>query len=149
MIVAEDSFNDDLQYLAVHSVCPNISSLMRALMVQIDESVDAQRCLVEWRGENKNPFFTVSAIDCFQNQGLNVYRLRPLGNILRRYRVIYAYDNEYDNFHLLAVVEKPPENENGVVAHNRVYNYEPDHFITHRIIHEYDDVFCFPRIGGG
>lgn len=127
-------------YLAENSVHKDIASLMHALIVQIDESEDAQWCLTKWKGDNDNPFFNVRAINFLQQQGYNVYRLRPLGNRLSRYRVIYAYDNEYDDFHLLAVVEKPPEDEAGFVVHERVYNYEQNHEITRRICEEYDAI---------
>lgn len=145
MLCEGDSYQSDLEYLVEHSVHKDIATLIHAFIVQVDESNDAKWCLTQWKGENDNPFFNVRAINTLQSQGFNIYRVRPLGSRLSRYRILYAYDSEYDDFYLLAVVEKPPENEVGTVTHDRVYNYEHDHAITKRICEEYDAT-GIPRI---
>lgn len=140
MIYTGDFYLEDLQYLAEHSSNKHIEAFMQVFLGQIEESKDAIWCLSEWKEENKNPFFNVRAINHLQQQGYNLYRLRPLGSSnLNRYRVIYAYDNEYDDFYLLAVVEKPPKEETGKTVHDRIYNYEEDHAIIKRVCEEYDD----------
>jgi hypothetical protein len=141
VIYPGDYYEDDLEYLAQHSENKNVKIFIEAFIAEIAESQGATWCLMQWKGDNKNPFFNVSAINHLQNKGYNLYRLRPLGSShINRYRVIYAYDNQYDSFYLLAVVEKPPEHEKGNIVHDRIYNYEEDHAIIKRVCDEYDEL---------
>lgn len=139
MIVPDESYDSDLHYLAP-ILAPNVVNEIKSFVIQIDET--CEHILARWKDQNNKPFFNVKALDCFQNEGYNIYRLRPLGTRLTRYRIVYAYDNEYDDFYLLAVTEKPLEiSENKLLSnlmHNRIYNYEPDHHITKRIKDDYD-----------
>ncbi|NOT15454.1 MAG: hypothetical protein HOP21_07750 [Methylotenera sp.] len=147
MIFPGEFYLADLEYLKENSSNKNVDMVIQALMVQIAESEDATWCLTQWKNDNKNPFFNVSAISYLQQQGYNIYRLRPLGSSkLNRYRVIYAFDSEYEDFYLLAVVEKAPENETEIIVHDRIYKYEHDHHIIKRVCKEYD-AFGIPRNG--
>lgn len=139
MIFPDDSYDSDLVYLAP-ILAPDVISEIKSFVTQIDET--CEHILARWKDQNDNPFFNVRALVNFQNEGYNIYRLRPLGTRLTRYRIIHAYDNEHDDFYLLALTEKPlehPENESSSnIEHNRIYNYEPNHYISTRIKDDYD-----------
>jgi len=88
-------------------------------------------------GEWYTPYFNVKAIESLHDQGYNIYRIRPLGTQSSRYRILYAYDAEYDEFYLLAIVGKAPTIPSlGSGIYN--FNYEPTHPVTIRICQEYD-----------
>ena len=141
MIYSGDYYEDDLKYLAEHSSNKDIKVFIEAFIAEVEESQSAELCLMQWKADCVNPFFNVRAINHLQKKGYNLYRLRPLGsNKINRFRIIYAYDNEYDDFYLLAVVEKLSENQKGITVHDRIYNYEEAHAIIERVCDEYDEL---------
>ena len=68
-----------------------------------------------------------------------MYRIRPLKGRLSKYRILYAYDSQENEIHLLAVVVKRlvllPEGTDP----RDFFNYEPNHAISVRIRNEYEN----------
>ena len=74
-----------------------------------------------------------------QDRGFNMYRIRPLQG-LGQYRILYAFDVEYDDFYALAIVRKRPEVLPAGVGPWDYYNYERNHPISTRVLDEYDRI---------
>lgn len=129
---------------ALKGICPPSDvDLLWAFLDEVAGSADAVWKLPRWTAEHSSPYFNVRAIDCLQDARYNVYRLRPLAGRLQQFRVIYAFHNTADEFHLLAAVRKlhvPP-----VPPTSHDYDYQPQHPITQRICAEYDSR-GFPRL---
>lgn len=126
---------DDLSRLSEAGL-ENDVALITTFLDQIEDSEEAQWSLTEYKGEHPDPLFNVRAIDFLQRRGYNVYRIRPLRRI-SSYRIIYAYDNELDEIHILAYTrKKPPDSPRGIDPER--YDYEPDHPLSQRICDEYD-----------
>lgn len=119
--------------------------LIDAFLTQIAESEDAMWELTKWPGENANPFFNVKGVQMLQQQGYNIYRIRPLTRRLSKYRILYAYDAQHDDFYVLAIVMKRPAVLPPESLPNDFYNYENLHPITLRICDEYGTL-KLPRI---
>jgi hypothetical protein len=82
-------------------------------------------------------WFNCKAVECFLDAGYNVSRMRPLQGRLRKYRILYAYEKDRNELHLLAVVLKRPDPA-PQISNPRHYDYEPNHPISKRIRNEYD-----------
>lgn len=122
--------------------------MLEALLNEVAESDDAMWKLCHRHDDHHTPFFNCRAIECFQDDGYNLYRLRPLTPSLSQFRVIYAYDPRRDDFHLLAAVLKLPAVVLPDTPQWTFYGYEPEHPTSHRIRAEYDgDGNRFARIG--
>lgn len=74
----------------------------------------------------------------------NMYRMRPTA-VVPVYRMLYAFDPQYEEFHVLAVVRKLPKTAPGY-DQSKHYDYEPNHHISVRVLSEYDDI-GIPLIG--
>jgi hypothetical protein len=118
--------------------------LLTALFEHIGELEDSARVLTQWPGYNANPAFNTKGFTHWQNRGYNLYRLRPLTQQLWEYRVLYAYDAEYEDIYVLAVVIKRPNAVPANASAGDYYNYENDHLITKRVCDDYDS-FGIPR----
>lgn len=130
---------EDLQGLRSDPVTGNDVDLLNAFMDQVAESPEVLWKLAKWKEQHWSPYLNCSAIDCFQMQGYNVYRLRPLSKRLSKYRILYAYNAPMHEFHFLAVVVKRLEPSPIGSDPDYFYNYEPNHPISVRIRTEYDD----------
>lgn len=129
----DQSFLADLQALPQED-----ADLLREFVAELDVSERAKQILFSRDDEYYDPAFTVKAIRCFNDAGFNVSRIRPRIPRISFYRIIFAIDNEYGDFYLLAVVKKTREYLNGTTDDG--YDYEPDHEITTRIRSDYDDL---------
>lgn len=132
---------DDLDLIAEDS--PEDADLLEAFLDQIDESQEALWALTRRRSEHPDPLFNERAIECFHDNGYNVYRIRPL-RLLHQYRIIYAFDAPNDAFYVLAISRKKLHDAPRAIDPKR-YNYEPDHPLSHRIRDEYDEL-GIPRL---
>jgi hypothetical protein len=119
------------------------ADLISVFLDEIDVSDRAKQTMLNRNDEYFDPAFTVRSIDCFNQSGYNVSRIRPRIPRIGFYRIIFAIDNEYDDFYLLGVVKKTNEYMQGLTEDG--YNYEPDHWITRRILADYADL-GIPRI---
>lgn len=142
-----DHLATDLDNLRSDPSILDDADLIDAFLDQLAESEDALWSLVKWKGSHHNPYFNCSAIDCFQNEGYNVYRIRPQDGRLNKYRIIYAFDGVHNDFYLLAIVIKSPTTLQSGPKSDIHYNYEPSHPITRRVKSEYDRL-GLPRLNG-
>lgn len=134
-----DYIRDDLDALRRNPATARHADMLDAFLSEVAGSEEALWELKEWSVERTfpDPIFNVKALVELQNEGYNLYRLRPL-RALRGYRVIYAYDPAAnDSFYALAIVRKAPP---GAEMTDDYYNYERNHPITERVIKEYDDL---------
>lgn len=140
-----DHVEDDLARLSARTDSGHDADMIDAFLTQLAESNDALWTLTKWSADFHNPYFNCKAISCFQTAGYNIYRIRPLGGRISRYRILYAYDSKHDDFYILAVTIKKPQ----VLPHNAdlnaYYDYEPDHILTERAKSEYDRL-QLPRV---
>ena len=113
------------------------------LLIDIDESPDILWTLSAREQQNSDPHFNVKTVDSLQAKGFNVSRLRPLSRRLKDFRVIYAFDAEYEDFYVLAIVRKLQAVLN--IENKESFNYEPNHPITKRVCELYDAI-NIPRI---
>jgi hypothetical protein len=134
-----DFLEKDLDKLRADPSTADDVDLLDAFLDEVAESVDAIWKLTKWKADHWPPHLNCCAIACFQNDGYNVYRIRPLTKRLSRYRILYAYDNKDEELHFLAVVVKKPENLPAGVDPIDFYNYEPNHPISIRVRSEYDN----------
>lgn len=132
-----DHLNDDLNILRNNPATKRDVALLTAFLDEVASSEDARWQLLRRSAENfVSPYFNCRAIECFQDDGFNLYRLRPLRSRLQKYRIIYAFDTTDASLHLLAVVvavkdlNPPPPPE----LH---YDYAKNHHISQRIRDEY------------
>lgn len=127
-----DSYEADLSDLD-----DDIQDLLIAFLSELNDSEHARNRLFHSDGFNNDPRFNVKAVTCFNDAGYNISRLRPLNPAaLRDYRIIYAIDNENDDFYLMAIVTKTEDYLNGLNEDG--YDYEPNHSISQRIRADYD-----------
>lgn len=119
--------------------------LIDAFLTGVSTSDDAIRELTKWPGENANPFFNAKGVQTLQQQGYNIYRIRPLSRRLRKYRILFAYDKQHDDFYVLAIAMKRPAALSPENLPDDFYNYEHNHPITKRICRECD-ILKIPRI---
>jgi hypothetical protein len=129
----QPGFLEDLQ-----TINQDDADLIREFIAEIDVDERAKNTLFKRNDEYYHPAFTVRAIDCFLQRGINVSRVRPCIGRLVIYRIIFALDNEYEDFYLLALVKKTREYLTG--KSNDGYNYEPKHWITERILLDYEEL---------
>src|ERR1700761_7218517 len=124
------------------------AALLLAFLEELGNREDALWQLVHHQAERTypSPTFNSKMIEWMLADGFNIGRIRPMP-ALRNYRILYGYDNEYDDVYSFAVVEKAPQ---GLPAPDyvRYYNYERDHPVGGRVIDEYDDR-RIPRVHGG
>ena len=132
-----DYFDEDLAGLPEQD-------LINAFLDEIQGSIDARWQMTKRIGEWYTPHFNVKTVDSLQAKGYNIYRIRPLSPRLSKYRILYGYDAEFDQFYLLAVAIKKPQNA-ASTSNPYYYNYEPTHRITLRICAEYDNL-RLPRL---
>ena len=102
-----------------------------ALLAELDENELVLDRLCEWHySQTEDPAFDCRAISSFQSAGYNMYRLKfwPLEWAGKKYRVLYAYDNEYNEYRVLAIVKRSE------------YDYQGNHAITKKVMGEYDDI---------
>ncbi|CAG9177810.1 hypothetical protein LMG32289_03914 [Cupriavidus pampae] len=136
-----DNVQEDLDRIRQVSLADG--DLLDVFLTQIAESREAIWSLSQRAGEHPDPLFSVKVIECFQQRGFNVSRIRPL-RLLSQYRVIVAFDAQNDDFYVLAVVRKKPHDAPAAIDPDS-YDYEPDHPLSHRVCDEYDDL-GIPRI---
>lgn len=135
-----DFLEEDLQKIANEPTTALDVDLMYAFLDELSSSEDAKWKLLKWSESNdQSPYFNCKAISCFHDDGFNLYRIRPLRSRLNKYRIIYAYDAEFDQIHLLAIViavkesfSPPPEDIH--------YDYSKIHEISKRIRCEYESI---------
>jgi hypothetical protein len=123
------------------------ADLLLAFLEELGCREDALWQLVRHRAERTypSPTFNSRLIEWMLADRYNIGRIRPLP-ALSRYRILYGYDNEYDDIYSLAVVEKPPHGLQ-VPDYTRYYNYERDHPVSTRVIDEYINR-QLPKIAG-
>lgn len=131
--------DDDLEKLRANPVTSTDADLLNAFMDQIAGSEEVLWKLLRWKDDHGSPHFNCRAIDCFQNDGYNIYRIRPLTRKLSKYRILYAYNTQANEFHFLAVVVKQIASIAVDAEPGDFYNYEFNHSISIRIRSEYDD----------
>lgn len=122
----------------------NDAYLLEAFIERIAGLDDLSPILRQWPGEHVDPSFNTKGFSEQQRAGYNLYRLRPLTRRLWEYRILYAYDSEYEDIYILAVVIKRPEHLPAQSSERDFYNYEHDHPITQRIRNDYER-YNFPR----
>ena len=136
-----DHLESDLSFIRENSNNAsgvNDADLLDAFLTQISENEELCWKLVKWESENNTPpFFNCKAINCFQEKGYNVYRLRPTTSLLKKYRIIYALNAQDNEIHYLAIAVKRPDRITNATD-PYYYDYEPDHPISKRIFNEYD-----------
>ena len=132
-----DHIDEDLDRIRADTHYASDADLISVFLNELDESENAKWKLCRWKDESSSPWFNCQAVVCFHDSGLNIYRIRPLSSRLSRYRIIYAYDSECDDFYLLAVVVKVPHEQQENYDLEKFYNYEPHHPISTRVVSEY------------
>lgn len=103
------------------------------------DSDEALWTLTKRKDSYHSPYFNQSEIVWMQRAGYNLYRIRPLFKKLQPYRILYAYNGQKDEIHLLALVIKKPDSLPAHLTNGEYYDYEPNHRITQRIIDEYQN----------
>lgn len=136
-----DFIDKDLQILQADPNTGSDAHLIIALLDQIAGSEEIPWKLLHREDVHYSPYFNCKAITCFQNDGYNIYRIRPMETSrLKKYRVLYAYDAPRNKLHLLAIVIK---NQNTTSTNHTLnpydYDYEYDHPVSIRIRSEYDN----------
>ena len=123
--------DSDLAVLLRGGVAANEVDLLNAFMDEVAGSEDACWKLIRRREDHNSPYFNCRAVEFFQEEGYNVYRIRPLRGRLRKFRILYAYDAARNEVHLLAVVLKldPPPAKRPP----NLYRYERNHSISQRV----------------
>jgi hypothetical protein len=108
-------------------------------LIDGSEALLDRLCQWQFRQTHEDPQFDCKAITMLQQRGYNVYRMYSLAMewAQRHYRIIYAYEAEHNVFHVLAVVPKRT-NVTPAALSAEAYDYEPDHPLTERIIHQYE-----------
>lgn len=134
-----DFLENDLGKLRADPTTANDVDLLNAFMDQVAESQDLLWKLAKWKEDHWSPHLNCRAIDCFQNDGYNVYRIRPLNRRLSKYRILYAYNSRDNEFHFLALVIKFDTFLSANTEPDSHYNYEPNHPISIRVRDEYDN----------
>ncbi|MEZ0316569.1 MAG: hypothetical protein ACAH10_06715 [Methylophilaceae bacterium] len=124
-----DYITEDLRKLP-----QNHADLIEAFLQELIDDERALTTLLRRDAVNHCPDFNSKVIEFLLRAGYNLARISPKGGILGRYRIIYAIDNQHDDFYLLAIVEK---NFTDTYTEAK-YNYEPNHPITTRICAEYE-----------
>ncbi|WP_244828463.1 hypothetical protein [Caballeronia sp. TF1N1] len=119
---------------------------IEAFLDELGSNDDAMWALMQRKQvrQFERPFFNSCAIEWMLEDGYNMYRLRPI-RPMSEYRVLYAFDAEHEEFHVLAIVRKKPRTAPDY-DQRKFYDYERDHRISIRVLDEYDDL-GFPRIG--
>lgn len=117
-----------------------------AFLDELAGSDDAMWALAQHKQDRNfsRPFFNSCVIEWMLDDGYNMYRMRPTVAV-PPYRMLYGYDNEYDEFHILAIVRKKPRTDPDY-DQNRYYDYERDHHISVRVLAEYDEL-GLPHLG--
>ena len=142
-----DYVQGDLDRLRATPSTAHDADMIDAFLTQIAESEDALWTLNKWSADFANPFFNCKAINCFQAAGYNIYRIRPLGGRISRYRILYAYDCQNDDYYVLAITTKKPDSLPPNTDLSAYYAYEPHHSISQRAKNEYDRL-GLPRLNG-
>ncbi|WP_017234957.1 hypothetical protein [Pandoraea sp. B-6] len=137
-LYADDGFDEDLQRLADDPLTAQDAVRIKALTDQIDESEDALWSLIQRDGEHPDPLFSVKAVAWMNAAGYNISRIRFHNVGLSRYRILICYDNEYDDFYLLAIVVKDLQIAYDGNEPYHLYDYERDHLVTRRMLADYD-----------
>lgn len=140
-------FKDDIDKLRTHPLHGKSVALLRAFIEELKADQSALALLNHANDSCYKPLFNIKLIGCFQKKGYNIYRVRPLDG-LGHFRIIIAYDVEYDDFYMLALVLKKPENKDQIIKsfEDYYYDYELNHPITTRIYNEYDDALGLRKI---
>lgn len=134
-----DFLEADLENLRHCASTAGDVDLIDAFLDQVAANEDLLWKISKWENTNQSPHFNCKAIVCFQNEGYNIYRIRPLGKRLSKYRILYAYDAPYNELHFLAIVLKRQEQTTPNDPLTFFYNYEYEHPISKRIRDEYDN----------
>jgi hypothetical protein len=132
-----DFVDEDLARLKSTGTSQSTLDLLNAFIDEVAGSDDALWKLVRRKESSWDPYFNCQAIEFFQNDGYNVYRLRPLATRLAEFRVLYALDAPREELHLLAIVRKRSPADN-ISPQTHLYAYEPSHHISVRVRSEYD-----------
>jgi hypothetical protein len=140
-----DQVEADLALIRADPLYSGDADLLSAFLDELGGNEDALWKLCKWEAEYSSPWFDCKAITCFQSAGLNMYRLKPLTNRLRRYRILYAYDAAREEFHILAIVVRKPAVMPQGASPDDYYDYEPDHPVSVRATREYDSI-GLPRV---
>lgn len=113
---------------------------INAFLDELSGSDDAMWALAQRKQQRDfdRPFFNSCAIEWMLDESFNMYRMRPTAAVTS-YRMLYAYDNTVDEFHVLAIVRKKPHT---APDYDRriYYDYERDHHISIRVLAEYDSL---------
>jgi len=133
-----DHLEEDFEKLRAVPSTSKEADVIDAFLTQIAESEDALWTLNKWSAEFSNPHFNCKAINCFQDSGYNIYRIRPLGRRISQFRILYAYDQHNDDYYLLAITIKKPDVLPLGATLNDYYDYEPNHPISQRVRSEYE-----------
>jgi hypothetical protein len=120
------------------------ADLIVALLEEINGNEYAMRQLTRDDGDYRNPTFTSKPIRGFIEAKYSIYRMRPLLSVATGFRVLYAYDLEYEDFYALGVVEKTREH-NDTQEFGEEYDYQLTHPFTVGIFDQYDR-FGLPHI---
>jgi hypothetical protein len=141
-----EGFDSDIAAMrALDGQSARCADLITVLLAEISSSENAVWKLVKHESEYRNPSFNCKAINSFLLIGYNISRLRPLFSIANRYRILFAYDNEYDDFYLLGIAQKCQIAIPGSSLSESYYDYQLDHPVTQRIFDEYD-LLGLPRL---
>lgn len=135
---------DDLQaafdLLAAEPSTKGDVDLLHAFLDEVATSESSTWELLKWDGENHvSPYFNCKAIRCFHADGFNLYRVRPLTIRLKKYRIIYAYDRDENEIHLLYIVI-PVKDSTPPPPPELHYDYSAKHIISSRIRSEYERI---------
>lgn len=130
-LVISEAADEDLTALARDPATKDDAAAIDAFLAELDENELLLDRLCRWHySQTEDPAFECMAIASLQKQGYNMYRLKfwALEWAGRRYRVLYAYDTEYNEYRVLAIVKRSE------------YDYEANHSITRKIMAEYDAI---------
>jgi hypothetical protein len=136
-----DHLEADLEALRGDAATAGDVDLLGAFLDEIAGSEEARWQLLKWIAEHDarpGLWFNCKAVVCFQQDGYNVSRIQPLLGRLKRYRVLYSFEQRRNELHLLAVVIKRLEHSVDAISPLH-YNYEPNHEISRRVRSEYDE----------
>ncbi len=131
ILVVSQMADDDLAALSADPATSDDAAVIDAFLAELGENEALLDRLCQWHySQTADPAFECQAVASFQAAGYNIYRLKiwPLEWAGKRYRILYAYDNEYNEYRVLAIVKRAD------------YDYQTQHTITKEVMAEYDAI---------
>jgi DNA-binding XRE family transcriptional regulator len=123
-LVDGECIESDLEVICSREGSTRTADMLDAFLDELDENEDAVWKLTHDRDEQRYPapIFNCMRVQSFVRRGYNVYRLRPL-DVLKDFRILYAYDGRHERVYLLAIVRKRPQG-NEFKDDDSYYGYE-------------------------